>query len=50
MIRQRMDYDDGIFAGFDHLVQVANGSVANSGGEWSIVPYGFFTFQQEPAN
>src|SRR6266850_8481835 len=43
-----MDDNDGIFARFDNLVEIADSAIADSRGQWAVMPDSLFTLQQKP--
>ncbi len=50
VVGQRMQHDDGVLAGLDHFIQVADRALANRPGERAIGPAGALVSDQEAAD
>ena len=50
MVGQRVNDDHRIFASLNDFVEIANCAVAHRGSQRSIMPDGFFAFDQKAAN
>ena len=47
VIGERVDQHRGVFAGFDDLVEIADGAAAHGAGQRPVLPDGFIALQQE---
>ena len=50
MIGQRMQYDDGVLARFDHLIEITNRPLAHRARQWSVLPHGVVVTDQKAAH